>query len=108
MTAKTPASERPSTLGLDFGTTNTVAAMTGADGRPQVLTFPQGDDIHSVFRSVLCFFQARVRPGVTENRVEAGPWGIARYVEDPQDCRFLQSFKTFAASKAFVDTIVQG
>jgi hypothetical chaperone protein len=96
------------TLGLDFGTTNTVAARADGNGRPNVLTFDQGGELHSTFRSVLCFFQARLRPGVSENRIEAGPWGIARFAEDPQDCRFLQSFKTFAASKAFVDTIVQG
>jgi hypothetical chaperone protein len=96
------------TLGLDFGTTNTVAARADADGKPNVLTFDQGSETHSTFRSVLCFFQTRLRPGVSENRIEAGPWGIARFAEDPQDCRFLQSFKTFAASKAFADTIVQG
>ncbi|MDR3495844.1 MAG: Hsp70 family protein [Ancalomicrobiaceae bacterium] len=95
-------------LGLDFGTTNTVAAVAGADGKADVLTFTQGSDVHGVFRSALCFFQKRLRPGVSENRIEAGPWGIARFAEDPQDCRFLQSFKTFAASKAFSDTIAHG
>jgi hypothetical chaperone protein len=96
------------TLGLDFGTTNTVAARTDAAGKPDVLTFALGGEQHTTFRSVLCFFQSRLRPGVSENRIEAGPWGIARFAEDPQDCRFLQSFKTFAASRAFADTIVQG
>lgn len=99
---------RPTTLGLDFGTTNTVAATVDAEAKPRVVSFDQGGELHSTFRSVLCFFQKRVRPGVTENRIEAGPWGIARFAEDPQDCRFLQSFKTFAASKAFQDTIVHG
>jgi hypothetical chaperone protein len=96
------------TLGLDFGTTNTVAARTNRSGKPEVVAFDHGGELISTFRSVLCFFQTRLRPGVSENRIEAGPWGIARFAEDPQDCRFLQSFKTFAASKAFVDTIVQG
>ena len=108
MTASRSDDRRRTTLGLDFGTTNTVAAMAGGDGRPAVIDFAQGDVLHRVFRSVLCFYQTRLRPGVTENRSEAGPWAISRFVEDPQDCRFLQSFKTFAASRAFVDTIVHG
>ncbi|MDR3374336.1 MAG: Hsp70 family protein [Ancalomicrobiaceae bacterium] len=114
MTATSTASHRRKAsadvpaLGLDFGTTNTVAAVANADGRTDVLTFTQGAEVHGVFRSALCFFQKRVRPGVSENRIEAGPWGIERFAEDPQDCRFLQSFKTFAASKAFSDTVAQG
>ena len=108
MTAPSMRARAAHTLGLDFGTTNTVAAVTNAEGKPEVLSYHLDDDIQSTFRSVLCFFQTRLRPGVSENRIEAGPWAIKRFAEDPQDCRFLQSFKTFAASKAFVDTIVQG
>jgi len=32
---------------------------------------------------------------------EAGPWAIAEYSEYPQGCRFLQSFKSVAASATF-------
>jgi hypothetical chaperone protein len=35
---------------------------------------------------------------------EAGPWAIEAYVEDPLETRFIQSFKTFAASAAFTET----
>jgi hypothetical chaperone protein len=33
--------------------------------------------------------------------VEAGPWAIAEYLDYPQDTRFLQSFKSVAASAVF-------
>jgi hypothetical chaperone protein len=33
--------------------------------------------------------------------VEAGPWAIAEYLEYPEGSRFIQSFKTVAASPSF-------
>ena len=43
-----------------------------------------------------------------ERHFEAGPWAIERFVAEPRDTRFLQSFKTFAASAAFVNTWIGG
>jgi hypothetical chaperone protein len=40
--------------------------------------------------------------------VEAGPWAIEEYLEDPLDTRFIQSFKSFAASPHFQSTEVYG
>ena len=37
---------------------------------------------------------------------EAGNWAITMFLESPEDTRFLQSFKSFAASHAFTDTAV--
>ena len=42
----------PITIGIDFGTTNTVVAVTDAEGRAQLTTF--GAD-GSTFRSALAF-----------------------------------------------------
>ena len=95
------------TIGIDFGTTNTVVAMTGADGRATVLQFeaPTGD--LTAFRSTLGF---QLHPSVggqpPERVVTAGPWAIEAYVEDPLETRFIQSFKTFAASAAFTETMI--
>jgi len=86
-------------LGFDFGTTNSVAALSIAGGAPEMLAFetPHGTD--SVFRSALCFWQDEdVRGGLA---VEAGPWGIAEYLEYPEASRFVQSFKSVAASAVF-------
>jgi hypothetical chaperone protein len=52
-----------------------------------------------VFRSALCFWRdEQVRGGVA---VEAGPAAIHEYLEYPSDSRFLQSFKSVAASTSF-------
>jgi hypothetical chaperone protein len=98
---------RPATIGIDFGTTNTVVALTSGDGDAVVIRFeaPGGD--LATFRSTLSFQFHPGEDGRTPERlVEAGPWAIEAYVEDPLDTRFIQSFKTFAASAAFAETVI--
>lgn len=95
------------TIGIDFGTTNTVVAVAHADGRSEVLSFdaPSGDI--TAFRSTLGFQIHQARDGQPPERVvTAGPWAIEAYVEDPLETRFIQSFKTFAASAAFTETVI--
>jgi len=92
------------TLGLDFGTTNTVATIVNADGRVEAMHFNHDHNLFDAFRSVLCFSQsdgAGLRTDVT-----AGLWAIDTFVEQAGDCRFIQSFKTFAASPLFADTLI--
>jgi hypothetical chaperone protein len=84
-------------LGLDFGTTNSVLARADGDGATLVpLDGPDGAD--AVFRSALCFWHDDVPGGIA---VEAGPWAIDEYLQFPEGCRFLQSFKSVAASPSF-------
>jgi len=85
-------------LGLDFGTTNSVAAI--ATGQTSdLVTFNGAQATGAVFRSALCFWHDNdVKGGLAH---EAGPWAIAEYLEYPQDSRFLQSFKSVAASPIF-------
>jgi hypothetical chaperone protein len=87
-------------MGLDFGTTNSVAAMATGHGGSTLLTFnTPGGNAEQVFRSALCFWHDdAVKGGLAR---EAGPWAIAEYLEFPEDSRFLQSFKTVAASHSF-------
>lgn len=86
-------------VGLDFGTTNSVAAIAGEHGAPELVGFDGPAASGPVFRSALCFWQDEaVRGGLA---VEAGPWAIAEYLSWPQDSRFLQSFKSVAASASF-------
>ncbi|MDV3456901.1 Hsp70 family protein [Sphingomonas sp. HF-S4] len=82
-------------LGLDFGTTNSVVALAGAGEAPEMVEFAGPETTSAVFRSALCFWEDG---GV---QVEAGPWAIAEYLEYPEGSRFLQSFKSVAASSAF-------
>jgi hypothetical chaperone protein len=91
-------SASPLTLGLDFGTTNSVAAIsTGDQSELVMLATPDGPE--APFRSAVSFWEDEgARGGVA---AEAGPWAIAEYSEYPQGCRFLQSFKSVAASATF-------
>jgi hypothetical chaperone protein len=84
-------------LGFDFGTTNSVAAQVQEDGEPRLIEF--GDGLDAVFRSALCFWHEEGgRGGIA---VEAGPFAIAEYLAFPEDSRFIQSFKSVAASPNF-------
>lgn len=91
-------------LGIDFGTTNSVVARSGADSTVDMVSFAAPDGITpnavtSVFRSALCFWQdGDMRGGLAH---EAGPWAIAEFLDFPQGSRFLQSFKSVAASSTF-------
>jgi hypothetical chaperone protein len=86
-------------LGLDFGTTNTVAALTDGKGGSQPVEFAGEEATGAVFRSALCFWEEeRAWNGIAH---EAGPWAITEYLQSPLDSRFVQSFKTVAASPLF-------
>jgi hypothetical chaperone protein len=93
-------------LGIDFGTTNTVVALAGADGPAHLAAFPAPDGDLFAFRSCLSFHAPPERP--SERQVAAGPWAIEAYVEDPAETRFIQSFKSFAAAESFTETRILG
>ena len=82
-------------LGFDFGTTNSVAALANGDDAALVM-LDGPDDRAAVFRSALCFWEDDA--GLA---VDAGPWAIREYLSFPQDSRFIQSFKSVAASASF-------
>ncbi|KAK0351331.1 hypothetical protein LTR94_025369, partial [Friedmanniomyces endolithicus] len=96
---------KPLTIGIDFGTTNSVIALADPETGAELVRFSIGSDNITTFRSALSFqFHAAEDGGRPERSVEAGPWAIEAYVDDPLETRFIQSFKTFAASAAFTET----
>ncbi len=107
MSKATATSHHSLALGLDFGTTNTVVATSTSASAAQVLPFTLDARTHSTFRSAMCFWDED-SDASRDLRFEAGPWAIERFIDDPLDCRFLQSFKTFAASKSFTETHIHG
>ena len=85
-----------SALGLDFGTTNTVVALADGQGGSHLVDFAGDEATGPVFRSALCFWEEeRAWQGIAS---EAGPWAISEYLQSPLDSRFVQSFKSVAAS----------
>ena len=93
-------------LGIDFGTTNTVVALADAAGPAHLVQFPAPEGELFAFRSCLSFHAPASSP--TERAIAAGPWAIDAYVEDPAETRFIQSFKSFAASESFSETQILG
>ncbi len=88
-------------VGIDFGTSNSAAAIPGADvSEPaQVLSLdPHGEDPR-LFRSALFFPEH-------EKDVFAGGEAILRYLEDDEG-RFIQSVKTFLPSASFTATEIR-
>lgn len=86
-------------LGLDFGTTNTVVALSDGAGNSRLVDFVGAEATGAVFRSALCFWEEeRGWNGVAH---DAGPWAVTEYLQSPLDSRFVQSFKTVAASPLF-------
>lgn len=91
-------------LGLDFGTTNTVLALTEGNGTRSVrFNSPTGSS--DTMRTALSFMKDPV-VGATALKVEAGHSAIRQFIDNPGECRFLQSIKTFAASALFQGTLV--
>jgi hypothetical chaperone protein len=93
-------------LGIDFGTTNSVAALSPRAGEAALvdMTGPDGPD--AVFRSALCFWEEPGARGGLGH--EAGPWAIAEFLDFPAGCRFIQSFKSVAASPSFEQASIFG
>lgn len=85
-------------LGLDFGTTNSVSAIA-REGQSELVEFSGDLAMGAVFRSALCFWQDDAARGGLAR--EAGPWAIAEYLAFPEGSRFIQSFKSVAASPLF-------
>ena len=94
----------PPVIGVDFGTTNTVVSVLGEDGRAELVRFPVEGAHASAFRSALSFHADPDLP--TGRAVEAGPRAIETYLEDPGETRFIQSFKSYAASPLFSETMI--
>lgn len=97
----------PRALGLDFGTTNTVLSWAHPHAAADPVVFNFLTSRLFSFRSALCFWNEgdEDHPQV---KGEAGPWAIERFMEHRGDCRFIQSLKSFAASKLFEQTYIYG
>lgn len=93
------------TIGLDFGTSNTVAVAADGHAATVPVTFQDGTDSFTSLPTVLSFLD---RGAARALNPEVGPWAIRQFLESFGDVRFIQSLKTFAASRVFKGTGVFG
>lgn len=93
------------TIGLDFGTSNTVAVTADGPAATAPVTFADGADSFTSLPTVLSFLD---RGAAKALNAEVGPWAIRQFLESLGDVRFIQSLKTFAASRVFKGTGVFG
>ena len=94
-------------LGLDFGTTNTVLAFAQPGAPAQPVMFQHHAATVSAFRSALCFWDEGDE-NAPHVMAEAGPWAIDHFMQAASECRFIQSLKSFAASRLFDRTGIFG
>jgi len=90
-------------VGIDFGTTNTVVAFPNGS-LAEVQVFAHAAETLDALRTTLSFRRNPVQGG--KPLADVGPWAISDFIEMPEETRFLQSFKSFAASASFSDTAV--
>ncbi|HEV7310554.1 Hsp70 family protein [Ensifer sp.] len=91
-------------LGFDFGTTNSVLAVAAGD-TTRSMQFDSLAGSTDAMRTALSFMKDS-QLGAQALKVEAGQAAIRAFIDNPGDCRFLQSIKTFAASPLFQGTQV--
>ncbi len=96
-------------LGIDFGTTNSSVALAHADGRVELVNFPTAAGFTESFRSVLYLEQAKAA-GHTRVKSFTGPAAIERYLDaaggDHSRGRLIQSLKSHLASRTLAGTEV--
>ncbi len=94
-------------IGIDFGTTNSVVALLHDDNTVTTARHPAGEATIDVFRSVLCFWDEET-PARRILHHAAGPHAIAAYLDEPLDSRLIMSMKTYLAQKSFTETRIFG
>lgn len=94
-------------LGLDFGTTNTVLAQASQGSEAASIGFRSAAGESDTMRTALSFLKDS-QLGAAALQVEAGQAAIRAFIDNPGECRFLQSIKTFAASPLFQGTMIHG
>ncbi|MCX2724215.1 Hsp70 family protein [Roseibium salinum] len=95
----------PLTIGLDFGTSNTVAVSANGLSATEPVSFADGNETFTSLATVLSFLD---RGPAKRPHPEVGPWAIRQFLESYGDVRFIQSLKSFAASGAFKGTGIYG
>lgn len=98
-------------IALDFGTTNSVLAVADSNGNVKSATFEVGQNSFDTYRTILYFWEEQklTIPGAPISLQScSGPFAMAEYLKESQDCRLIQSIKSYLASKDFEGTEIFG
>jgi hypothetical chaperone protein len=98
-------------IALDFGTTNSVLAVADETGNVQSAVFEVGGQQFDTYRTILYLWEEQFLTGprrASELRSCSGPFAIAEYMNESQDCRLIQSMKSYLAAKDFTGTDIFG
>lgn len=89
-----------SSIGIDFGTTNTSIAHLRTDGRVDLGRFPFLGQTTAAYRSLL-YFERAPRHGAHARGISCwtGPAGIEHYLAGEHEGRLIQSLKSFLADR---------
>jgi hypothetical chaperone protein len=97
---------RDVSIGIDFGTTNTVIALAGPGAAVRTVGFRDIRGLSDLYRSVLCFEQ--LSTSRHDVQAQAGIKAIHAYLTSIYETRFIQSFKSHVASPIFDETRIFG
>jgi hypothetical chaperone protein len=90
-------------VGIDFGTTNSTLAISDAEGHVELTSYTVQGKRYDTFRSVL-HFDAEKRSADNAPLATCGIEGIFAYLQGGSNGRFVQSVKSYLASRSFKNT----
>src|SRR4051794_9535552 len=107
MSSQKMSGNRPSAVGLDFGTSNSAATCVDAAGGAHLARFSGRSGVPGTFPSVLQFERV-LENGVPVLRAYAGATAIERYLSPDSPGRLMRSRKAYLADRSFDGTSLYG
>src|ERR1700685_2696303 len=101
------AQDRVSSIGIDFGTTNSTVARASGKSQVELVAFPTRSGETFSFRSVLYLQQVK-QAGRPKTHTWTGPAAIEHYLAAENKGRLIQSLKSYLSDRTLTGTAVFG